>query len=123
LILSYYGSFLADIEADAGHPQQAIAHLQTYLALCTELGEHVFEPELLRRRGLYEMRLEAPDRTVGREALVRSQDLAREQSMFRFEAAAIEDNRRLFGDSDALRERLTQIHEAFPDLKRPTEQE
>ena len=121
LILSYYGSFLADLEAEAGHAAQAVAHVDTYLALCAELGEHVFEPELWRRRGLYEMRLPAPDLTVAREAFVRSQDLARAQSMFRFEAAALEDHLRLLGDSDTLRDRLAQIHESFPDLRRPKE--
>lgn len=116
LILTYYGSFLADIEADAGHLEQAIAHLQTYLALCDELGEHVFEAELWRRRALFEMRLPAPDAGVARDALVKARELAREEGMYRFEAAAIRDYQRLFGDSPPLAERLTTIQETFPDL-------
>ena len=116
LILTYYGSFLADIEADAGHLEQAIDHLKTYLALCDELGEHVFEAELWRRRALFEMRLPAPDASVARAALAKARELAREEGMYRFEAAAIRDEQRLFGDSAPLAERLTTIQETFPDL-------
>ena len=99
-----------------GHLEQAIDHLKTYLALCDELGEHVFEAELWRRRALFEMRLPAPDASVARAALAKARELAREEGMYRFEAAAIRDEQRLFGDSAPLAERLTTIQETFPDL-------
>ncbi|WP_437983925.1 TOMM system kinase/cyclase fusion protein [Sorangium sp. So ce117] len=117
LALTYYGSFLADIEADAGRLHQAIARVETCLSMCTELGEHFFEVELLRRRARYEMRLPKPDRGAIREMLARARLLAGERGMYRFEAAAIEEHRRVFGDDTALVDRLTQIHDSFPDLK------
>jgi TOMM system kinase/cyclase fusion protein len=117
LALSYYGSFLADIEADAGHLREAIAHVETCLSMCAELGEHFFEVELLRRRARYEMLLPEPDREAVREVLARARRLAGERGMYRFEVAAIEEHRRIFGDDAALASRLTQLHDAFPDLK------
>ncbi|WP_437876842.1 TOMM system kinase/cyclase fusion protein [Sorangium sp. So ce513] len=117
LALTYYGSFLADIEADAGHLRQAIAHVETCLSMCAELGEHFFEGELMRRRARYEMRLSKPDRDFVRALLARARLLAGERGMYRFEAAAIQEHRRLFGDDAALVSRLTQLHGSFPDLK------
>ncbi|AUX45214.1 protein kinase [Sorangium cellulosum] len=117
LALTYYGSFLADIEADAGRLHQAIAHVETCLSMCAELGERFFEVELLRRRARYEIRLPEPDRDAVRELLARARQLAGERGMHRFEAAAIQEHRRIFGDDAALVRRLTQLHESFPDLK------
>jgi TOMM system kinase/cyclase fusion protein len=122
LILTYYGSFLADIEADAGNVRQAIAHVETYLAKCGQFGEHVFEAELARRRALFELRLPEPDRERVRESLVRARTLAREQGMYRFEAAAIQDYQRVFADGAPLNERLAQIYETVTDLQPATTQ-
>lgn len=123
LILTYYGSFLADIEAERGNVNQAIAHLDTYLAMSVEHGEHAFEPELLRRRARCEMRLPQPDASLARKSLEKAHDLARQGGMYRFEAAAIQDHLHLLGDDEALRERLRLIHDSFPDLKRLKAQE
>jgi hypothetical protein len=49
--------------------------------------------------------------------LARARLLAGERGMYRFEAAAIEEHRRIFGDDTALVDRLTQLHDSFPDLK------
>ncbi|WP_437571062.1 TOMM system kinase/cyclase fusion protein [Sorangium sp. So ce542] len=117
LALTYYGSFLADIEADAGHLHQAIAHVETCLSMCAELSERFFEVELLRRRARYETRLPKPDRDSVRALLARARLLAGERGMYRFEAAAIQEHRRIFGDDAALVRRLTQLHGLFPDLK------
>ncbi|XXY45218.1 TOMM system kinase/cyclase fusion protein [Sorangium sp. So ce269] len=117
LALTYYGSFLADIEADAGHLRQAIAHVETCLSMCAELSEHFFEVELMRRRARYEMRLSQPDRDLVRALLARARLLAGERGMYRFEAAAIQEHQRIFGDDAALACRLTQLHGSFPDLK------
>jgi predicted ATPase len=119
LILTYYGSFLADIEADAGNVDQAIAHVDTYLAMCAEHDEHVFEAELLRRRALYELRRAAPDHDVARTRFVRAYSLAREQGMARFEAAAIRDFQRAFpgAERQALNERLREICQTRPELE------
>ena len=119
LILPYYGSFLADIEADAGHMREAITHVDTWLAACTAFNEHVFEAELSRRRGIYEMRLEHPDLDVVRDSLTRARELARDGGASRFETLAIHDQARLLGDDDSLRERLAGIYDSIPDLRPP----
>lgn len=119
LILTYYGSFLADIEADASHFDEAIGYVKEYLALGDRLGEHVFEAELWRRRAVFEMRLASPDASVALDAFHRARELAREQGMSRFEAAAIADQLHHFGRSPALEERLDGLRAAFPDLTRP----
>ena len=123
LALTYYGSFLADIEADAGHLHQAIAHVESCISMCTELGEHFFEAELLRRRARYEMRLPRPDRDVARDRLARARQMAGERGMYRFEVAAIQEHRRILGDDAALVHRLTQLQDSFPDLKVPLTEE
>jgi predicted ATPase len=123
LALTYYGSFLADIEADAGHLHQAIAHVESCISMCTELGEHFFEAELLRRRARYEMRLPRPDRDVARDRLARARQMADERGMYRFEVAAIQEHRRILGDDAALVHRLTQLQDSFPDLKVPLTEE
>ena len=119
LILPYYGSFLADIESDAGRIPQAITYLDTWLAACTAFNEHVFEAELVRRRGLYEMRLEEPDPEVVRRSLTRARELARDGGAYRFETLAIRDYARLVNDSETLRERLATIYASIPELKPP----
>lgn len=117
LILTYYGSFLADIEVDTGNVGQAITHVETYLEKCGRFGEHVFEAELTRRRALFETRLPAPNLELVRTLLVRAQTLARKQGMYRFELAAMQDYQRIFGNSDKLLERFTQIYDTIPDLQ------
>ncbi|MCP3097293.1 TOMM system kinase/cyclase fusion protein [Myxococcus sp. K15C18031901] len=122
LILTYYGSFLADIEAAAGNIPQAIGHVETYLAQCVRLGEHMFEAELSRRRAMLEMGKPAPDLEVVRGSLVRAASLAREQGMARFEAAALQDHQRIFEDSEPQRERLAHLYETVSELNPATMQ-
>jgi tetratricopeptide (TPR) repeat protein len=119
LSLTHHGSFLADIEADAGNIETAIAHVDRYLAMCSERGEHVFEAELARRRAGYELRRAAPDHDVARTWFTRAYLLARDQGMARFEVAAIRDYRRAFAgdDHDALLDRLKEIYDTHPELE------
>jgi TOMM system kinase/cyclase fusion protein len=117
LALTYYGSVLAEIEADAGNIREAIAHVDTWLEKCGTLGEHLCEAELCRRRALYEMRRPTPELALVRASLDRACRLAREQGMHRSEAAAIHEIQRIFGDSDDLSDRLTRIRNSFPDLQ------
>ena len=117
LILTYYGSYLADIEADAGNIPQALAHVETYLKKCSNFGEYVFEVELLRRRALYEMRRPEPDLDIVRDSLNQARLRARERGMYRFESAAISDYLQFFDDGQELSDRLIEIRDAFPDLK------
>ncbi|MGD8207645.1 MAG: hypothetical protein PVH47_06185, partial [Thiohalocapsa sp.] len=116
LILTFYGSFLSDIEAEAGRLPEAIAQVERWLEACGELDEHVYEPELLRRRGLFEMHLDEPDVEHARRALQTARSLAREQGMYLFEAAALRDLTRLFGASDEWRERLVEINRTYSDV-------
>jgi hypothetical protein len=119
LILTYYGSFVADIEADAGHIDAAIAHVETYLAMCGAHDEHVFEAELLRRRASFELRRAAPDHELARSRFRQACELARAQGMARFEAAAIRDFQRAFPgpDGTSLTARLHEIYQAHPELE------
>jgi TOMM system kinase/cyclase fusion protein len=120
LKLTYYGSLLVDIEAENERFPEAIAQVETWLGMCTKFNDHAFAAELLRRRAVYEMRLPAPDLEVVRRSLAEARELAREQGMFRVEAAALEDQARLFGDTEELRGRLSEIFSSFPDLKPTT---
>jgi len=116
LILTYYDSFLADIAAEAGNVREAVGYVDASLARCARFDEHVFHPELLRRRAVLEMRLPSPDRELARTSLAGAREMAREHGQYRFETRAIQDQQRLFGDEKSLSERLAQIYDAFPDL-------
>jgi len=56
LALSYYGALLADNQAESGQFDAAIASIDHCLSLCRDNDEHFFEPELYRRRAMYEAR-------------------------------------------------------------------
>ncbi|MEZ4307260.1 MAG: TOMM system kinase/cyclase fusion protein [Polyangiaceae bacterium] len=116
LKLTYYGSLLVDIEAEAGRFPEAIAQVETWLTTSKTFHDHAFLAELLRRRGVYEMRLPAPDADLARRSLTEARRLACEQGMYRVEAAAIRDHDRLFGPAPEHTARLTWIHDSFPDL-------
>lgn len=116
LKLTYYGSLLVDLEEEAGRWPEAIAQVEAWLRDCAALEDHAFSAELMRRRAVYEMCLPVPDAAVARRSLADARQLAREQGMFRFEAAAIRDQERLFGGSAELRERLAAIYALIPDL-------
>jgi len=116
LALPYYGSYLVDIAADAGDIAGAIRHADAALAKCTQLNEHFYDAELLRRRAELELRLPKPDLEAVRTMLVRTRALANEQGAYRVEAQAIREYQRLFPDGQSLNERLTQIYFVSPDL-------
>lgn len=98
-VSTYYGSFLADIAADAGRIEEAIEHVDTWLGKCDAFGQHLFEAELLRRRAVYEARLPAPDMALVRTLLDRAIGLAHEQGAARYEKAARAEFRRNFSAS------------------------
>lgn len=95
LILTYYGSFLADIEQRRGRCAEALAHVDDCLRLCTEIDEHCFEAELHRRRAALLLQQSRPDAPQAELALERSIQLARAQGMRRIEAMASADLSRL----------------------------
>ncbi|HET9621350.1 MAG TPA: AAA family ATPase, partial [Kofleriaceae bacterium] len=116
LILTYYGSFLVDLAADAGDVEAAIAHAEAYLAMCGAHDEHMFEAELLRRRAGLELRRAAPDRELARARLGEAIALARTQGMARFEVAALRDLERAF-PAPAHAARLHEIFQTRPELE------
>jgi TOMM system kinase/cyclase fusion protein len=116
LKITYYGSLLVDLEEQAEHWPEAIAQVEAWLRDSATFADHSFSAELMRRRAVYEMRLPAPDVDVARRSLDDARRLARQQGMFRFEAAAIRAHEQLFGGSAELRARLAEIHGLIPDL-------
>jgi len=116
LVLTYYGSFVADIEAEAGRIPAAIAQVDHWLATCEQNQEFFFDAELWRRRGLYELRLPQPQHATAREALKRACTLAHERGIHRVEASAIQDLLQAFPDEQELAPRLAQLLSAYPEL-------
>ena len=115
-VLSYYGSFLIQIEADAGNISAAIAHAHDCLEMCENFNERWFEPDLLRMRASLELRLPEPDLDLIRDFLTRARLQAHEQGMSRLERHAIVDYRRIFGDDEAFGARLAVIDDTIPEL-------
>ncbi len=116
LVLTYYGSFVVDIEAEAGRIPQAIAEAEKWIAACDQHQEYFFDAELWRRRGIYELRLPQPDLETARAALKRACTLARERGIHRVEVAAIQDYLQVFAQDPELEPRLAQLLTAYPEL-------
>jgi tetratricopeptide (TPR) repeat protein len=116
LVLTYYGSFVADIEAEAGRIPEAVAEVEKWIAVCDQHQEYFFDAELWRRRGLYELRLPQPNLDTARHALKRACSLARERGIHRVEVAAIQDYLQVFSEDSELGPRLSQLLAAYPEL-------
>ena len=116
LVLTYYGSFVADIEAEAGRIPEAVAEVEKWIAVCDQHQEYFFDAELWRRRGLYELRLPQPNLDTARHALKRACSLARERGIHRVEVAAIQDYLQVFSEDSELGPRLAQLLAAYPEL-------
>lgn len=114
--LTYYESLYADIEADNGRPDAAVACIDSCLGLCREMGECFYEPELYRRRAKYLHQMN-PDLTSEiRSYLVKAAETARYQGMNRTEAMAIQMLIRYGDDTGDLRMRLNEIISMRPEL-------
>jgi TOMM system kinase/cyclase fusion protein len=114
LCLSYYGSLVAENMADRGALDAAIARMDECLALCATNDEHYYEPELHRKRALYELQ-KGGDRDSARASLERAAALARRQEMPRLEWLAGQELSKSFG-SDSFKERMAQLGKLYPTL-------
>jgi hypothetical protein len=94
--LSYYGSLVADSHAARGDLDAALACVDQCLARCRDHDEHFYEPELHRRRAMYEARRHPTAATV-RRSLEEAARLARRYGMPRIELEATEELHRRFG--------------------------
>lgn len=114
LALSYYASLAADAQARRGELDAAIACIDHCLALCGEYDEHFYEPELHRRRAMYEAQRDPAAEGV-RTSLEQAARLARRSAMPRVEALATRDLLRRFGGDDH-RARLDELLTLHPGL-------
>jgi tetratricopeptide (TPR) repeat protein len=106
--LSYYASLVAENLADRGCHEEAIERIDYCLSLCAQNNERYFEPELHRRRAIYQ--LQGTGSTEGaRASLEQAAHLARKQDMPRTEALAIGELLARFGDSGAFQMRLKEL--------------
>lgn len=114
--LTYYGSLVADTQAERGELAEAIACVDHCLSLCRENGEHFHEPELHRRRALYEARQD-PAADGVRRSLEQAASLARRHGMPRIEAQAMLELDRRAGDDERRRARLGELFALHPGLR------
>lgn len=114
--LTYYGSLVADTQAERGELAAAIACVDHCLSLCRENGEHFYEPELHRRRALYEARQD-PAADGVRRSLEQAASLARRHGMPRIEAQAMLELDRRAGDDERRRARLGELFALHPGLR------
>ncbi|HEY0990539.1 MAG TPA: hypothetical protein VGD80_25980, partial [Kofleriaceae bacterium] len=116
LALSYYASLVADSDAERGELDAAISCIDHCLSLCRDNDEHFYEPELHRRRALYEARKD-PSAEGVRTSLEHAARLARRQDMPRIEVLATLDLVRRFGGTDQRRARLDELLALHPGLR------
>lgn len=115
--LSYFGSLAADRAADRGDLGAAIEGIEQCIALCAQNDEHLYEPELHRRLGVYRLR-QGPDREQdARRAFEEAARLARRYHMPRTEAAATRAIVDRFGGGGEERERLAELLSLHPGLR------
>lgn len=114
--LSYYGSLVADSQAARGELDAAITCMDHCLALCRDNDEHFYEPELHRRRAMYEARRH-PTAEAVRSSLERAAELAQRYDMPRIELLATRELLRRFGDHEPHRARLAQRLALHPGLR------
>lgn len=114
--LSYYGSLVADTQAERGELAEAIACIDHCLSLCREDGEHFYEPELHRRRAMYEAQRDPAAEGV-RRSLEQAALLARRHDMPRIEAQATLELLRRSGGDERRRARLDELFALHPGLR------
>jgi TOMM system kinase/cyclase fusion protein len=114
--LSYYGSLVADSQAEHGDLDAAIACIDHCLSLCRDNDEHFYEPELHWRRAMYEAR-RAPAAEAVRISLEHAAGLANRQAMPRIEVLATRELDRRFGSAEPHRARLDELLAAHPGLR------
>ncbi|MDI1443052.1 TOMM system kinase/cyclase fusion protein [Polyangium sp. 6x1] len=114
--LSYYGSLVADAQAERGELDGALACIDHCLVLCRENDEHFYEPVLHLRRALYEARKDPASEGV-RLSLEEAARLGRQKDMPRIEALATLELSQRFGRTEERRARLDELRGRHPGLQ------
>jgi class 3 adenylate cyclase/predicted ATPase len=83
-----FGTWLAEVEAEAGRVETGLATLDSQLATIEQTGERWYEAEVNRVRGELLLRLEPPDNTGAEAAYARAIEIARSQQTRTFELRA-----------------------------------
>jgi TOMM system kinase/cyclase fusion protein len=80
---THLGSLAAEIEAQNGHIDAAMARIEACLLLCDEIGEQWYKPELLLRRAKYRPQTSAADKLLIQQDLQQALALAEASGMKR----------------------------------------
>lgn len=80
---TYYASLCAEIEARAGNFDEALRRIQACIALCDEIDEWYYRPELYLRQAKYRTRSTKPDRQLSQADLQQAIVLAEDIGMLR----------------------------------------
>jgi len=116
--LTYWSSLGADNLAEAGRFSEAVNQIDHCLSLCREIGEHYYEPELHRRRALYEMQNRGSASDDTQRSLEEAARLARQQHAPRTEALALRELVTWFGGSPTTLARLEELSMKYPGLRK-----
>jgi hypothetical protein len=117
LCLSYYSSLVADNLAERGDIDAAVERIDHCLSLCRENDERYYEPELLRRRGMYLLQTDRAPSDAIRHSLEQAAKLARERDLPRTEALATGELLRRFGNELTHWTRLKHLLAVHPGLR------
>jgi len=116
IALSYYGSLAADSDVVQGDIGSAIACIDECLSMCRENDEHFYEPELHRRRAMYEAQRSPASESI-KASLERAAELAQRHDMPRVETLARAELLRRFGSTESHQARLEQLFALRPGLR------
>ena len=114
--LSLYRTMLADIEAQHGNWDNAVAQIDKSIAMCLEIDEHVHEPVIHKLRAMFLLEKHPGGNPDIRASLIKASELGRTQGMFRVEAEAIYERVRVFGHDNESKSRLAEILFLRPEI-------
>jgi TOMM system kinase/cyclase fusion protein len=117
LSLSYFSSLRADTLAERGRLDEAIACIDGCLLFCRENDEHYYEPELYRRRAMYQLRRVPSGDEQARASLEEAARLARRHDLPRIEAQATLELLRRFDGDGGRRARVDELYARCPGLR------
>lgn len=116
LSLALDETVLADIKAQNGDLDGAIAQIDKCLSLCRDFDWHSHEPLIHKRRAMYLLKKYPEGSPDIRASLIKAAELARSRGMFRIEAEAIHELLRVFGPDKERKNRLDEILAMRPEI-------